>query len=428
MNSVILTQLRWQAILAAGLLLMCALISGLWLTSASAFGSHVATPPARRLPVRKTAGGDAGQASQAQRQSLQTERQEKTTQLSEQEKMLTQTEAKLSQALLVMQSKTGTKSPEEVAVEKLRDEPITWESLAPQKPDADELRRIFNTEGADITKATNLLAASRKTWQDQVQEAKTSGTKSKEQRIKSLKSMQQLFETKSSQAMIVLNMDDLVIADPLLDEVTKLLSTMTGGNRAIAGQNFINSVGMDMVWVEEGGFWIGKTEVTSAAYSAINGGGGGDDSPKEGVSLISALGYCDSLTNREAKEPSAADTNRLHMPVKAQYTLPGVKQWQLASGQAENLGLSGFSDGLSEWTKDQRSSGLTNSNTVAFATPDPKWFIICRGDTVESLPPQTSGSIVRSGTATKASGTGGNVTMWTGRLGFRVILVPPLGQ
>jgi hypothetical protein len=116
------------------------------------------------------------------------------------------------------------------------------------------------------------------------------------------------------------------------------------------------------------------------------------------------------------------------MPENAQYTLPGVRQWQLARGQAENLGLSGFSDSLSEWTKDQRSSGLTNANTVAFATPDPKWFIICRDNTIESLPPQTAGSIVRSGTGTKATGAAGNVTMWTGRLGFRVILVPPQGQ
>jgi formylglycine-generating enzyme required for sulfatase activity len=427
MNSLILSQLRWQAILAAGLLLACALISGLWLTSTSAFGSSVAAPPARRLPVRKAAGGDAGQALQAQRQSLQTEHQEKATQLSEQEKVLAQTEEKQRLAMLNMQSKSSAKNPEELAVEKLRAEPITWESLAPQPQDAAELRRIFSTEGADIAKATPLLAASRKAWQDQVREAATSGTKSKEQRIKSLKSMQQLFETKSSQAMVVLKIDDLTAADPLIAAVTKLLSTMTDGTRAVPGQNFTNSVGMDMVWVEEGGFWIGKTEVTSAAYGAIN-GGGGSDTPKEGVSLINALGYCDKLTTREANEPSISGAKGLHMPVNAQYTLPGVRQWQLARGQAESLGLSGFSDGLSEWTKDQRSSGLTNANSVAFATPDPRWFIICRNDTVEALPPQTTSIVSTSGIATKGSGTAGTVTAWTGRLGFRIILEPPQGQ
>jgi hypothetical protein len=200
-NALILTQLRWQAILAAGLLLMCALVSGLWLTSASAFGSSVAAAPVRRLPVRKAAGGDAGQALQAQRQSLQTDREKMTTQLSEQEKVLTETEEKRRRVPLMQ---NGPKLPEELAVEKLRAEPITWESLAPQKQDAAELRRIFNTEGADLTKATALLAASRKAWQDQVREAITSGTQNKERRIKNLKSMQQLFEAISSQTMVVL--------------------------------------------------------------------------------------------------------------------------------------------------------------------------------------------------------------------------------
>ncbi len=320
---------------------MCALGSGLWFTSASAFGSSVAVTPVRRLPVRKAAGGDTGQALQTQRQNLQTEHQERTTQLSEQEKVLAQTEEKRRR--IPMQN--GPKSPEELAVEKLRAEPITWESLAPQKQDAAELRRIFNTEGADLTKATALLAASRKAWQDQVREAITSGNKSKEQRIKSLKSMQQLFVMKSNEAMVVLNMDGLVTDDPVIAAVTNLLSTMTDGSRAIPGQNFTNSVGMDMVWVEEGGFWIGKTEVTSAVYQALR-GEKGDDKPQEGIAHGGAVGDCKALNFLEQSEKNTLALDRRIKPANAKYDLPSVKQWLLASNQAAQLGMSGFSDSL----------------------------------------------------------------------------------
>ncbi len=190
--------------------------------------------------------------------------------------------------------------------------------------------------------------------------------------------------------------------------------------RAVAGQNFTNSAGMEMIWINEGGFWIGRSEVTKDAYKVIMGEGGAGSMPADGISLIKALMFCDALTTQET---STAKGKRIR-PSGAQYTLPGVKQWQLARGQAEALGLTGFSDDLSEWTKDQMKSGLTNTNTVAFATPDPKWFIICRGSTVEALPPQSTGNITRTGAGQRASGTAGTVTMWSGRLSFRVILVP----
>jgi formylglycine-generating enzyme required for sulfatase activity len=118
--------------------------------------------------------------------------------------------------------------------------------------------------------------------------------------------------------------------------------------RAEAGENFTNSAGMDMVWIKEGGFWIGRSEVTKDAYKVIMGEGGAGSMPADGISLIKALMFCDALTKQET---SSADGKRI-MPSAAQDTLPGVKQWQMASQQADTLSLTGFHDSLSEWTKD----------------------------------------------------------------------------
>jgi hypothetical protein len=340
---------------------------------------------------------------------LQAERQEKTTQLSEQEKVLTQVEKQRAD-ILAKQPKGGPRSAEELAVEKLRAESISWDSFSRQPQDIAELKRIISTEGADITKAKTLLDASRKDWQTQVLAATSTGTKSREQRLQALKSMQQLFESKSRQSMIMVKMDDLVAADPLIAEVTKLLSTMTDGSRAVAGQNFTNSVGMEMVWVDEGGFWIGKTVLSSGAKG----------------SHISAEDICSKLNKFEQRETGTLADLRRIKPANAEYGIPSVKQWQLAHGPADQLGLSGYSNSLSEWTADKYSPGITNTNTVSqFLPPKSSWFLVCRGNgDVEALPPETTGNITQSGSATVATCKPGSATFWTGNVGFRVILLP----
>jgi formylglycine-generating enzyme required for sulfatase activity len=224
--------------------------------------------------------------------------------------------------------------------------------------------------------------------------------------------------------MVVLNIDDLTAADPVIAAVTNLLSTMTDGRRAIAGQNFTNSVGMHMVWVEEGGFWIGRTEFTSAAYQAVLGESGGDDSPQEGVSHQVAHMLFEELNKREKQETTTLGLGRRLRPANFSYNLPSVKQWQLSRDHAGKLGASGFSDELSEWTSNKNDPGLATTNTVAFITPTSSWSIVCRqNDVVEALPPQTTGTNAKQGQKTPGSGVG-TLKYWTKSVGFRVILLP----
>jgi hypothetical protein len=218
-------------------------------------------------------------------------------------------------------------------------------------------------------------------------------------------------------------MDDISIENnkTLLTTIREIIEKF-GGSRAVVGVSFTNSAGMKMVWIADGGFWISRTEITSAEYKAVKGASGGDESPAEGITFFDAVEFCDALDKRESQATLNLLPGQTLRPEQATYTLPLVKQWRQGRDQAETFGLQGFSNGLSEWSRDQQKSGFATQTIVGGAASS--WFLALNGQSAVALPPTTRSSIVQSGTATKATGKAGTIEIWSGRLGLRVILVP----
>jgi formylglycine-generating enzyme required for sulfatase activity len=187
--------------------------------------------------------------------------------------------------------------------------------------------------------------------------------------------------------------------------------------------NFTNSAGIELVWVAEGNFWIGKTEVTGKQYNfVINGAAEGSDEPKDGVGIASAKTFLDRLDEMEAADETntLSPDNRIR-PQDYRYDLPKVEQWLDAKSQDDSLklGLVGLADEPHEWTSNKRVDGrfrgfkmpplfaptLSNSDPVAMED----------GSAIALLP-STSSSITVKGSSKVA-------TLWAGRLGLRVILI-----
>lgn len=418
MTALILQPLRWQLGMTALLALVSALVAGVWLAAApSAKGSLSVYLPRRGLP-RVSAGG-SNEALQGQKQSMLNEQNQIVTQLKQREDEWQRLQLKVANTEQQMKSVDSGGSPELLAVKSLRNQAPKWDGLGLQPEEVKTINLVWDSKNTDVESAIGILNRSRQTWLDRAANTAKSGAVSRDRKLETLREMRKRFDQDSAVLVAVLRVDDLSAekTDPILAEVNKQLMTMIGGSRAVAGQNFTNSVGMEMVWVADGGFWMGRTEVSSAAYRALTGGTGGDDSPADGLSFFNSANFCKALNQRETQEVPDLASERLMMPLDANYGLPGVKQWQLARDHAGALGMSGFADNLHEWTMDKASSGLVNKNLAFGAKPQPFFFIVCRDTTAEALPYNTTSEYIQTG-------TGGTITLWAGRLGFRVILVP----
>ncbi len=86
----------------------------------------------------------------------------------------------------------------------------------------------------------------------------SSGVENRTETEKGLTAMRVKLVTDRENYLSMLVVDALSEAEikTLLAKIKELFS---GGIRAVAGEDFTNSVGIEMVWVPEGGFWIGRT-------------------------------------------------------------------------------------------------------------------------------------------------------------------------
>lgn len=99
------------------------------------------------------------------------------------------------------------------------------------------------------------------------------------------------------------------------------------GNKAKNG-SFKNSIGMELVWLEkasdQGGYWVGKYEVTQSEYEKVTGGNPaefqGARRPVEKVSWNEAVDFCAKLTGLDSKAGK--------LPKGFAYALPAEKQWE----------------------------------------------------------------------------------------------------
>lgn len=412
MTPLLLRRLRWQLGTAVMLALLCAIGSGVGLTVQPANRSaRQASSIARPLPPRP-ATSDTAQAYQAQEE----EKKRISLALEQLNRDLPALEAKIKDSKPLTEK---TDSSELKQLDDLRKKPPPWDKLGFDRQRPEDSKIIEVWVGPDITddqvgQVVSILKAKKDAFTQQAANGANNRTETQKRFI----ALRDKLKTDGQNRLSMLVID--VIGDNEIQTLwAKIKELFSGGIRAVAGENFINSVGMEMVWVPTGKFWMGKTEVTSSAYKAIMGSGSGGDSPAEGISWDRASKFCQNLSNQEEDPPAPPSPNSKLRPLGTQYELPGVKQWRTARDAAGTLGMSGFSDGLSEWSSDTHASGLSQNYSFTQGVNVPvqsSWALAMNGNTAQPLPGALTGSWVQTGKD--------RIVIWQGRLGFRVILIP----
>ncbi len=276
--------LRWQLGTTSLLAVICAVSAGAWLVSASG-NRHpsLQTKLARILP-QSSSGESPAEAMQQQKEDALREQGRLEAQLKQRESERQQIHAKVTKIENSMKAAAGTSSPEQQEVIKLRQRNPNWKDLSLPQTELDTIMLVWESKSTDVSKAVEHLSNSRKAWQDKAANASKASTNDRAARELALTDLIKRFEKDSGEVVAVLRLDELgtEVTDPVLAALKKLF--MSGGNRAEPGENFTNSVGMELVWVADGRFWIGKTEVTFDSIKAIRGDGSSGDNPADGIS------------------------------------------------------------------------------------------------------------------------------------------------
>ncbi|MCE0521475.1 MAG: SUMF1/EgtB/PvdO family nonheme iron enzyme [Methylacidiphilales bacterium] len=103
-------------------------------------------------------------------------------------------------------------------------------------------------------------------------------------------------------------------------------------------KDFIAACGMPMVWIADGGYWVGKYLVRQHDFDTVAGYNPsafrGPNLPVETVSWESAMAFCEKLNDYERKAGK--------LPSGYHYTLPRESQWETFSADA-NIDLAATS-------------------------------------------------------------------------------------
>ena len=122
-------------------------------------------------------------------------------------------------------------------------------------------------------------------------------------------------------------------------------------NKPKPGQDFVNSLGMKMVWL--GTNWMSEKEVTQAQLTKAGIADtstwkkGESDAPANNVTFIDALKFCQAIGG-EAPQGFA-------------YTLPTVAQWKAV----KNPAVKDLDGSVSEWCLDAFSAAMVDINRKA---------------------------------------------------------------
>jgi cell division protein FtsL len=96
------------------------------------------------------------------------------------------------------------------------------------------------------------------------------------------------------------------------------------------GKDFINSIGIPMVWIPEGNFWAGKYEVRQSDYQNVTGNNPSTfrfpSHPVESVSWDNAVAFIEQLNNAERKAGKLSEGYH--------YALPRETQWEILNDEA----------------------------------------------------------------------------------------------
>ena len=418
MNFLIFEPLRFQLGSTAVLGAACAGLAGWWLTAPSqrsfapaikavsrSLPHHTSTEPPAEAMFRQNS------AAEQERQSLEKRRQQQQEALSLLIKKVTALDSE-------MKSATAIKTPEQEAVERLKKQAPEWAKLQLPKSDQDTLMLAWQSGRTEASgSAVKILTANRDHWRTEAVNAAASGASKRAKQEQALLAMETQFNKESAEAVMILRIDDLSQAatNPLFEAVIKLF--MTGGNRAILGENFTNSLGMQMVWVQEGGFWMGRKEVTEEQFFRGYGQTGGTDVAKDQVPFTQAEGFVININVIESEEQDLGTSGFLLKPEDSKYALPTMAQWRQGRNAA---GVEGFDNNFSEWTSSKHSDGGSRFPSVPTGvTPlgNSNWPVAMQEGGPISLDPNTSAP------KSMTIGTKRSV-LWSGKFGFRVILIP----
>jgi hypothetical protein len=120
-------------------------------------------------------------------------------------------------------------------------------------------------------------------------------------------------------------------------------------------KDFIAASGMPMVWIPDGGFWVGKYLVRQSDFEAAGGTNPSTfrrpNRPVETISWTAAMAFCDQLNAFEKKAGK--------LPEGFHYTLPKESQWETFSADA-NIDLAATS----------RGATLSSTQDVGYSEPN----------------------------------------------------------
>jgi Sulfatase-modifying factor enzyme 1/PEGA domain len=122
-----------------------------------------------------------------------------------------------------------------------------------------------------------------------------------------------------------------------------------------ADKDFIAASGEPMVWIADGGFWVGKYEFRQRDFEAVVGYNPsnfrGPNKPVETISWESAMAFIDKLNKFEAKAGK--------LPSGFHYSLPRESQWDMFN-DGSNIDLAATS----------RVDTLTSTQDVGYSEPN----------------------------------------------------------
>ena len=422
MTSLVLQPVRVQAALAGLLGLLATLWCGWWLAAAGSGSTALqrSTLGPRALPKLPT-GIDKPEMLQRERDSLLARKQTSESQTKKQTEELNRLSAKA--ATLQQQLKqAGT-----MRVDAIKKNPPKWDLLKHEKANKPEFDRLIvlwegSTDAAAEQEAIRILATNQSHWETEASTAMGNAANLRNMQAADLQTMKTTFQAESDKKIASLSYEANI--QGMANEILEAVKMLTGGTRASPGENFTNSAGIELVWVPESrvpesNFWIGKTEVTGKQYNfVINGAAEGSDEPKDGVGIAIAENYVSRLNDIEAADMQVSLDNKLKPP-EFTYALPSVVQWNTAKSQRETLTLSGFETQPFEWTSSKNRDGKFRS----FEQPsfykrliEPNHPVVIDDKGPITLEPTTTSSV-------SFKGMSKTVTKWSGRLGFRIILI-----
>jgi hypothetical protein len=120
----------------------------------------------------------------------------------------------------------------------------------------------------------------------------------------------------------------------LFQRVTVTLPDFGNVTRQITlqrGRDFLAACGMPMVWIPDGGYWVGKYEVRQSDFETVTGINPSTfrkpSKPVETINWDGAMAFCDRLNAYEEKAG--------RLPAGYHYTLPTETQWSSFSADAD---------------------------------------------------------------------------------------------